>query len=355
MQTRDKKIGIIGMGNVGQALAGYLSSMHYCVYLYNRSEKRIQEIRQKSNKITLCGIFEKEEQIYCITSDIKKVVKECDILFITIPADSHGEIAEKIAGSLRNNQLIVLVPGRTLGAYKFHKSLCESGLKENVTIAETSTVFWACRLISNGLVQIYSKKKYVEMAALNNTASSEMIKEVQVMFPEIKMVESTFITGLNNIGMVFHPAPFLLNLSRIDRGEKFFYYKEGISPAVASFIEKIDCERLMVGKRLGIQIESAQEWLKNTYGAEGDTLFECIQNTDAYGEVLAPQTIHSRYIFEDISTGLVTLYQMGRCFNMNLSYSDSVIKLANLIFHVDFYQWKQCVNEKDIEKILKRI
>lgn len=349
-----KKIGIIGMGNVGQALAGYLSSMSYTVYLYNRSIERIKRIQQKDNKIFLRGAIESEGNITCVTNEINQVVKESDILFITVPADSHSEIAKEIAGNLKENQLIVLVPGRTLGAYKFYKSLCECGLNEKVVIAETNTVFFACRLVENGVVQVYSRKKCVELAVLNDMSVNERIKEVQTMFPEIKMVDSTLITGLSNVGMVFHPAPFLLNLSRIDSGEEFLYYKEGISPIVASFIEEIDNERLRVSRQLGIHVESAQEWLKSTYDAEGETLLECIQNTDAYAEVQAPRTVYSRYIFEDISTGLVVLCQMGHYFNMELRYSDAIIKLANLIFQEDFYHRGQSVTDKDMEKILKK-
>ena len=75
---------------------------------------------------------------------------------------------------------------------------------------------------------------------------------------------------LNNIGAVFHPAPTILNSARIETtGGNFEYYIEGISPAVAKTIEKIDNERLEVAAALGVDVDSALEWLKYTYGAEG--------------------------------------------------------------------------------------
>lgn len=347
-----KNIGIIGMGNVGQALAGYLSSRQYCIYLYNRSSNKVNVVLNRKHKIQLKGALNCEGTIFCVSDKLEDVVPYCDILFITVPADSHRDVAEKMVSLLHDGQHIVLVPGRTLGAYKFYKSLCAFGLKSNVVIAETSTVFFACRLVDDGFVQIYSRKNYVELSVLNKNPSDCFISEIMAMFPEIEVVESTLRTGLSNIGMVFHPAPFLFNLPRIEQGESFYYYKDGISPIIASYIEKIDKERIMVGEYFGISIDSARQWLIRTYGAKGDTLFSCIQSTDAYSNVMAPEKIFSRYVFEDISSGLVTLVQLGDYLNLDLQYSKLIINLANQIYDLDFYNRGQQLDGTDIKKII---
>lgn len=339
------------MGNVGQAIAGYLSHLGYTIFLYNRSLERINDIVKDNNEIKLSGAVNCKGVISCLTDHMEEIIPNCDIVFVTVPADAHAEIAYRMAGLLHEKQCIVLVPGRTLGAYKFYKCLCECSVTKHVIISEVNTVFFACRLIKNGRVQIHSRKNSVKMSVLNEDPGNPLINQVCDMFPEIEMVDSTFNTGLSNVGMILHPAPFLFNLPRIEKGESFFYYRDGITPVVASFLEKLDEERIRVGEKLGIDVESIQDWLKRTYQANGSSLFSCLQHTGAYTEVMAPRKIYSRYIFEDITTGLVTLCQLGQIFGVELPYASAVINLAGLIYQENFFRYGPVILDSDIKTI----
>lgn len=350
----EEKIGIIGGGNVGQAMAGYLSSLNYDIYLYNRSKNRINDIFDNKNKIKLIGSVNNESHIACVTDNLETVVLKCNVLLITTPADSHSEIAVKIANMLNSNHVVVLIPGRTLGAYKFDKTLQKVNPQICVPIIEANTVFFACRLVANGLVEIYSRKKQIDLSVWrNNSIADNVIEKLINIFPEINRVNSIFITGLSNIGMIFHPAPFLFNLSRVDMGERFRFYKEGISPIIASYIEKIDNERILVAKYLQIEIEDAKGWLNKVYQATGENLYNCIQNTKAYDNVLSPKSIYSRYVFEDISTGLVSLYELGKCFSLSLPYTKQIIELACLVYQEDFYKRSDNILIEDVRKIIE--
>lgn len=68
----------------------------------------------------------------------------------------------------------------------------------------------------------------------------------------------------------------------------------------------------MVAKALGVNTISAKRWLKESYNAEGENLYEAIQNTKAYVGLLAPQTLDCRYIFEDVPMSLVPMSSIGK-------------------------------------------
>ena len=143
-------------------------------------------------------------------------------------------------------------------------------------------------------------------------------------------------TGLSNIGMIFHPLPILMNITRVEAKEDFLYYKEGISPLVANVLERMDMERMAVADALDIKILSASDWLTDKYGSTGSSLYERLQSTDAYSTVTAPTDIDTRYIFEDVRTGCVPLSCLAKHIGVPTPIIDSVISWASTVYNYDF-------------------
>jgi opine dehydrogenase len=62
-------------------------------------------------------------------------------------------------------------------------------------------------------------------------------------------------TSLQNGNPVIHPAITLLNAALIERtGGDFFFYEDGVTPAVGRLIEAVDRERISIGRALGVDI-----------------------------------------------------------------------------------------------------
>lgn len=114
------------------------------------------------------------------------------------------------------------------------------------------------------------------------------------------------------------------------------HYYDGITPTIANFIERIDEERVSVSEALGLKIESTEEWLKRTYHIEGDNLFECIQNNEAYKTIDAPNSLKHRYIYEDVPCGLVPIESVGLKLGLDMSYTTLTIDLACKLIGIDF-------------------
>lgn len=331
------KVAVIGAGNGGQSFASYFTHKGCEVSLYNRNPKVLYEIEENGG-IDLIGYYNFKEKINELTSNIAQAVNGANLIMVATPANAQSDIAEQIAPFLKDGQIILLNPGRTLGTYFFKEVLERNGLKADVIIAEADTLIYTCRLVKNGLCRVFSLKKELHVAAHNPEHTQQVCDLLSNFYDVIIPADSVLDTGLSNLGIIFHPVPVILNIARIEEQVTFSHYQQGISPTVASFLEKIDGERVAIAQALGVKVDTAIKWLNRIYRTEGNTLYEALQNNAAYTEVLAPTTIHTRYIYEDIQTGLVPLSILSRELGIDNSAMDCIVKLASMLYNYDFYR-----------------
>jgi len=345
------KVAVIGAGNGGQTFAAYFTHMGCDVSLYNRNPRVLYEIRENGG-IDLIGYYNFKEEINELTSNIAQSVSGAKLIMIATPANAHGDIAEQLAPYLKDDQIILLNPGRTLGTHYFYNLLERNGLNANVIVAETDTLIYTCRLVKNGLCRVYSLKKELHIAAHDPYYTQTVCDLLGEFYDVIIPAESVLETGLSNLGVIFHPVPVILNIARIEEQSAFSHYKQGIAPTVATSLERIDKERVAVANALGVKIDTAVKWLNRIYRTEGDTLYEALQNNVAYTEVLAPTTIHTRYIYEDIQTGLVPLSILSKELGIKNGAMDCIINLASMLYDYDFYENGRNSYSIDFSKII---
>ncbi len=265
-----EKITVMGAGNGGKAMAAHLAIMGAKVTLFNRTWKKIEAINERGG-ISLKSeeSFQDFGEISLITSDIEKAVKASKIIMVVVPAFAHAEIAKKISPYLKNDQIIVLNPGRTFGAFEFRKILSENGCSANVIVAETQTFIYASRSQGPAQALIYKIKDAVPLAAFPATGTKKVLEALKPYYPQFIDGKTVLHTGLDNIGAIFHPTITLHNAGWIEStGGEFQFYLEGVTPSIAKVMEAIDRERVRIGDALGIKLMSAREWLKMAYDVE---------------------------------------------------------------------------------------
>ncbi|MEG3054770.1 MAG: NAD/NADP octopine/nopaline dehydrogenase family protein [Methanoculleus sp.] len=331
----EPKFAVIGAGNVGKAMAAHLSLLGYRVNLFNRTEENILPFK-KDNKISVCGIIEGCTKINHITSDIHRAIEDVDIIMVTIPASGHKKIADLIGPNLLENQKIVLNPGRTLGALEFSHRLRKYD-KTNI-VAETQTILYTTRFCDMKS-EIFAIKRKVPLAAFPACRTGEILDVFKDIYPEFTRAKDSLETGLANVGAILHPTPTLLNVGWIESGKTpFKYYYEGITPSISQYLESLDHERISIAHTLGYNIPSVKEWLHEAYGITGRSLYETLQNNEAYQKIDAPQKIKHRYIYEDIPTGLVPISSIGQKMLISTPNINAVVELASSITGSNFRQ-----------------
>ncbi len=257
---------------------------------------------------------------------------------VTVPATGHADLGHGLAPYVREDQVVVLNPGRTLGALEMESALHAGGCRELPVVAEAQSLLYAARVMGLGHVHIFSIKHHVRVAALPAWQTPCVLALLREAFPQFVGTETVLHTSLDNIGAVFHPAPVLLNLARVEGGEAFDHYHQGITPAVARVLEVLDAERLSVAAALGVALPTAREWLRDAYGAAGSDLYRALQDNRAYQGIKAPDSLDTRYLWEDIPTGLVPLASLGELAGVPTPTMRSLIHLASVVHGVDYFR-----------------
>lgn len=330
------KVAVIGAGNGGQAIAGYLAMQGYDMALYDIAKEKIEELK-KLGGIKLEGRISGFGKLGCITTDIKEAVQGAEIIMITTIANAHKAVAQSIAPFVVNGQVIILNPGRTCGALVFKQTLVESGCKARFYLAEAQTLVYACRIKQNGTVNIIGVKDEVLLAALPSKDTDYVLSKINPLYPSFMKTTSVLRTSLENIGAMFHPCVLLFNAATIERNEVFWFYRD-MTEQVAAFIEKFDAERLAVGKAYGIDLLGVNEWIKFAYkDTEGDTLCERMRNNPAYHDIKSPSTIFSRQLTEDIPTGVLPIMELGRAAGVNTPLLESMIHICEALLGQDLH------------------
>ena len=331
------KFGIIGAGNGGQAIAGYLGNIGHDVSLYDIDVNRIEKLRQRGG-IQLQGKLSGFGKLACVTTDISEIVRDADILMITTTANAHLAVAESIAPYIEDGQVIILNPGRTCGALVFKQTLENKQVNKRYYLAEAQTLVYACRIIEDGIVNVIGIKDEVYLAGLPASDTQHILNIIQPIYPCFQKVPNILHTSLENIGAIFHPCICLMNAATIERQDEFWFYRD-MTERVADFIEQCDYERLAVGKAYGIDLIGVKEWIKVAYkDTMGETLCERMKNNPAYYEIKAPGSIFTRQLTEDIPTGVLPIVELGKVAGVETPLLSSVVAITQALLNIDFYK-----------------
>ncbi len=339
MRKKTTQYTVIGAGNGGKAMAAHLALMGFPVTLHNRSAENISVIHKR-------GGIELESyeggprgfgKLKNVTSSMQEALDGAEIVMVVVPSSAHADVAALAAPHLRDGQIIVLHPGRTCGAIEFDKVLRDNHCQADVVVAEAETLIYASRSDGPAQARIFRIKDTVPVAALPAPRTVQVLEAMAEAYPQFIDGVSVLHTGLNNMGAIFHPALTLLNAGRIEStGGEFQFYIDGVTPSVARVLEVLDRERVTVAAALGIRAQTAQEWLRRAYAAEGADLFEAIHNQEGYYGILAPKTLNHRYIFEDIPMSLVPIASLGKAYGVAVPGIESIMRLASIVHRTDY-------------------
>lgn len=335
------KWAIIGAGNGGHAVAGYLGYLGYEVNIYDTFEKTIGVIKEQGG-IEIDGTDKGFGKVKVASTNIEEVIKDTDIIMVINPSMYHRSIAEKCAKYIKKNQVVFLHPGATFGAFAFKKALEDFGCKEDIVIAESNTLIYAARSLEPGKVDILGRKDRLLVAALPAVKTKEVVSMLQEVYPEIEAAENVLVTSIDSTNPIVHCTPTILSTSWIESGKDWHFYTEGMSKSIGNFVEKLDTERIELGKKLGlIENDTLLTCLRQyefEYNVKESTLSKAVKNTEAYADIIGPKSLNTRYLFEDIPMGLIPLVSLAKQLDIKTDRMDLIIKMAEYLLEEDFYK-----------------
>ena len=325
---------VLGGGNGGQTTAAHLGMMGFDVVLYDIFEETTQVIEDQGG-IHLEDALVGFGKVSCATTNIKKALQDADIVLITVPATAHKSVAKACAKYLKDGQIILLNPAATFGSIEFDKTLNDEGCTADITIAETNTLLYGCRIIEPGRIQVFGLKSRVLVAALPATEINKVVAALHTAFPQFEAVDSVLITSFDNTNPILHPATTLLNTGTIESDRTWYFYIDGFTPSIGHFVEKMDEERIEIGRSLGLELLSCREQLEIEYNVFNDTLSESVRSNPVYQNIKGPKTLDIRYLSEDIPMGLVPFIALGRLIGLPTTRMEIIVDMAQQVLERD--------------------
>jgi opine dehydrogenase len=348
------RFSVIGAGSGGRAFCAYISSKGFEVSLYNRSLERIKEIKKKGG-IKASGELKGFFKIKLVTQEIEDAIRDSEVILVVTPASAHKEIAKLIAPYITPNQIIILNPGRTFGAVEFKHELEKEREKIPKFIGETQTLLFTARQLEGNGVNIFKIKKNIEFSTYPEKYVNKVYKKLKNVFHQIEPVKNYLEMTLYNIGMLLHPTISLLNAGSIDYGKKLKFYYEGASYNVSKVLEEIELEIRKIFGVLRLKRYSFINWAQEVYGTSGDTIYKTIQQIKPYKNIFAPNKLITRYLTEDIPTGLVPLSSLGEFLGVSTPTINSIIHLSSVLCNIDFRSQGRTIENLRIHDYLGKI
>jgi opine dehydrogenase len=332
-----KKIAVLGAGNGGCAAAADLTLRGYEVRLFSRSEATLIPIAKRGGIELVENGQERFAAPYFTSPHLPAVVRGADLIIIAAPSLAHEYLAKNLAACVTDGQRILLNPGHTGGSLHFANALRGAGCEADVALCETVTLTYICRMPAPARVEIYRRTANLRCAAFPGKRTAELVREIREVFPGIVPADNVLETGFANINAIMHPAGMLGNAGWIERtGGDFYYYRDGITPAIAAWIEQIDIERLEIARRAGLKalpfVEIFyQAGLTSAEARASGSVARAINESAPNRTIKAPPSLDHRYIKEDVGYGLVPMAEIGKIVDVKTPVMEALITLASAV------------------------
>lgn len=332
---------VLGSGNGGRAFCGQIAEKGYPVVMYEPLEATADYLKLRTEKeMFLKGDITAGGRLRHVTMDIKEALQEADIIFVVVPSFAHRPIFQKTIPQLKDAQHVIIVPGN-YGGLLLKKMMADSGKEIRISISETASLPYACRITTYNTVMIHKKKFTMKIATAPRKDNQFILDVMNDIFSdevEYTSGENLLEVDLDNINQILHPLPVLLNYGDIEKNPGTFrHYMDGVTPLISEKMMQMDEERLAIGSAFSLNLISALDQLKMYYGNnDTKTYYEYVNSPESPYKDIVGHNVKSRYLTEDVPGLNVPAVQLANLAGVPAPLTELCVKLTSALHDVDY-------------------
>lgn len=338
-------ITILGMGKTGHSISCYLMANGHKVTCWDRDSEKLKKIE---GGIECSGMMTGHYSPN-LEPNIKKAIIGAHCIFVSTIAFGHRDIAKLLKGNLSNGQ-IILIFNSNWGVIEFEQILGDEITKKSICLAETGGMHLMTDLPEVGHCYIKKIKKKLSVSCWPMNKEKMTFSTLVSIFPQFYLLKSPILTSMDTSNPILHAPIALCSFSKIEGGTDYFFYKEGATPSVVNYIERIDVERLMVMKAIGLNGTSCLDIINNAWNTECKTLYSAIHTN--YQSSKGPKSIEYRFITEDIPFGIVPIVKLGKLYGVSTPYCELLVNMYSALMNRDFMKIGPEFNKENIKNFL---
>jgi opine dehydrogenase len=335
-----KTVAIIGAG-IGRlyllaefGLAGFKARLH------DIDRSRLSDIRAHGG-VDVEGENGGFAAVERATTDLPSAVDGADVIIVVTGGNAQAVVARSLAPLLQSGQVILLIQGNTGGSLIVRQALDDAGSRADVDVAEMDNYPYSCWRLAATRIRPIVKKRWLQIATFPGNGISAVFARLSPLFPEAVAAPNILYTGFTNANAMLHVANCVANAGRIESGDSYKFYAEGVTPAVARLYEAINAERVAVAAALGASVPTLADWFDRVYGVREATLVQTCQrltyNSDGpYQATGTPKSLDHKFITEDVPTGLIPMSALGAAAGVATPAIDALVELVRRMTGKDF-------------------
>lgn len=178
-------------------------------------------------------------------------------------------------------------------------------------------------------IDLTGRKRNLAIAGASDEETAFALEHFGRYLPE--MVASDLITtSLSNVNAIIHPPLAILNATRIENAEEWFYWDEGLTPGVHRLMEAVDRERMAVIQAVGGKPASLSELSMGPSGT-ADAYYTMMKTSPGYRRRRGPDTLASRFLTDDVPNGVAAFEQMAAALGLEHPALTAVRTLSEII------------------------
>src|SRR5947207_2630986 len=333
-------VAIIGAGIGGIYLAAELGILGCKLRLHDLDDSRLADIRTRGG-IDIDGPNGGFAAIERVTTDLAAAIEGGKCIVAATAGNAPETVASSLASLLRDGQIILLIQGNTGGSLVVRRALDKAGCRANIDVAEMDNYPYSCWRRGPARIEPIVSKGWLQIATFPGNRIGAVFPRLSPLFPHAVAAPNAICTGFTNANAMLHVANCIANAGKIDRGEAYKFYAEGVTPSVARLYQAINAERVAVAAEYGASVPTLEDWFERVYGVRGADLSETCRllttNSDGpYQATGTPSSWIHKYIAEDVPVGLMPMSAFGHAAGVPTPAIDGVIRLASILAGSDF-------------------
>ena len=333
------KVAVLGSGGGGCATAFDFAAHDHEVRLFDFPEFKTNIAATAENGgITAEGDIEGFAKIHYAGHDIKETLEGAELVVAVGPAYSTRPFAEASKPHLKKGMTVIVCPSSCGGSIEFKNGIGKPVRDEDIVVAETNTLPYAVRVTEPGQVHVYLKLRGgLFLAAVPARNTRKVLDKVKDVYPDMKPAKNILQTTLQNGNPIIHPAITLCNAGLIERTHgDFYFYEDGVTPAVGRLVEAVDRERVAIAKRLGVDVLTDPE-LGMLQGYQTENNYNTsYSKAPGYKGIKAQSSLDYRYFNEDVGYGLIFMSRLATQIGVPTPHMDSIITIVSTIMQRDY-------------------
>lgn len=355
MNSNEKKVCVIGCGNVGVAIATDLSINGHDVTIVKTSQTRegiFEKIKSNNNRVYLKENGEYKQAVINKLSRNLEDVANADVVFVTIQSTYHEGLIKDMAKYLNRHQIVVVICSY-MSLFYFNQ-YCET----MPTIVETTGPYLEGRIEEHDkegeiVFRVGCRLTRSPLSVFPFAEAVHCMEELRTLYKGFSCEYSVVESALLNPNLVLHTVGAVMSIPRIEFSKgNFCMYREAYSRSNKSTIQvmlQLDEEKKNVLKALKCEPVD----IFKAGGFLGDPMESFYSYSESSDRAISPTSVNSRYITEDVSQGLVLLESIAKEFGIDVPITSSIISLAGVALNRDFRKEGRTIQKLKAEYFLK--